>query len=94
MKYVQFHNIKFKMPEYQLLIGLEPSYKNWQKAQNVNIYSILKAYIWFYPFSLVYGLYAFENVDNYGLPLNKLNNGYISRLIWLQMSSHHWSSVI
>ncbi len=43
---VQFHNIKFKMPESQLLIGLETSFKNWQKAQNVNIYSILNAYIW------------------------------------------------
>ncbi len=28
---------------------LEASFKNRQKAQNVNIYSILKAYIWFYP---------------------------------------------
>ncbi len=26
-KYVQFHNIKFKMPESQLLIGLETSFK-------------------------------------------------------------------
>ncbi len=42
-KEVQFHNINFKMPESQLLIGLETSFKNWQKAQNVNIYSILKA---------------------------------------------------
>ncbi len=47
--YVQFHNIKFKMPESQLLIGLETRFKNWEKAQNVNMYSILKAYIWFYP---------------------------------------------
>ncbi len=30
--FVQFHNIKFKMPESQLLIGLETSFKNWQKA--------------------------------------------------------------
>ncbi len=28
IKYVQFHNIKFKMPESQLLIGLEISFKN------------------------------------------------------------------
>ncbi len=41
--YVQFHNIKFKMPESQLLIGLETSFKNWQKALNGNIYYILKA---------------------------------------------------
>ncbi len=33
----------------QLLIGLETSCKNWQKALNVNIYYILKAYIWCYP---------------------------------------------
>ncbi len=37
------------MPESQLLIGLETSFKNWQKAQNVNIDTIVKAYIWFYP---------------------------------------------
>ncbi len=60
------------MPESQFLIGLETSFKNWQKAQNVNIYSILKAYIWFYPLPLAYGLYACENVNNYGLPLKKL----------------------
>ncbi len=48
-KYVQLHNIKFKMPESQLLIGLETSFKNSQKALNVNIYYILKAYIWCYP---------------------------------------------
>ncbi len=29
---VLFHNIKFKMPESQLLIGLETSIRNWQKA--------------------------------------------------------------
>ncbi len=46
---VQFHNIKFKMPDSQLLIGQETSFKNWQKALNVNIYYILKVYIWFYP---------------------------------------------
>ncbi len=51
-KYVQFHNIKLKMPESQLLIGLETSFKNQQKAQNVNIYSILKAYIWCYTLPL------------------------------------------
>ncbi len=27
-KHVQFHNIKFKMPESQLLIGLESSFQN------------------------------------------------------------------
>ncbi len=27
-QYVQFNNIKFKMPESQLLIGLETSFKN------------------------------------------------------------------
>ncbi len=43
-KYVQFHNMKFKMPKSQLLIGLETSFKNWQKAQNVNIYFPSKAY--------------------------------------------------
>ncbi len=37
-KYVQFHNIKFKMPKSQLLIGLETSFKNGQKAQHVIIY--------------------------------------------------------
>ncbi len=37
------------MPESQLLIGLETSFKNGQKALNVNIYYILKAYIWCYP---------------------------------------------
>ncbi len=31
-KCVQFHNITFKMPESQLLIGLETSFKSWQKA--------------------------------------------------------------
>ncbi len=60
------------MPESQLLIGLETSFKNLQKAQNVHIYSILKAYIWFYPLPLVYGLYTCENVENYGWPLNRL----------------------
>ncbi len=48
--YVQFHNIKFKMPQSQLLIELETSFKTWQKAQHVNIPPILKAYIWCYPF--------------------------------------------
>ncbi len=47
--YVQFHNITFKIPEYELLKGLETSFKHRQKAQNVNIYSILKVYICFYP---------------------------------------------
>ncbi len=40
-KKVQFHNIKFKMPESQLLIELETSFKNWQNALNVNMYYIL-----------------------------------------------------
>ncbi len=56
------------MPESQLLIELETSFNNWQKAQNVNIYSILKTYIWCYPLRLAYGVYACENVDNYGIP--------------------------
>ncbi len=37
------------MPESQLLIGLETSFKNGQKALNVTIYYILKAYICCYP---------------------------------------------
>ncbi len=57
------------MPESQLLIGLETSFKNCQKAQNVNMYSILKVYICFYALPLAYGLYDCENVDNYGWPL-------------------------
>ncbi len=44
-KYVQFHNIKFKMPNSQLLIRLETSFKNWQNAQHVNMYFLLKVYI-------------------------------------------------
>ncbi len=40
IKYVQFHNIKFKMPESKLLLGIETSFKNGQKAQNVNSYCI------------------------------------------------------
>ncbi len=49
IKYVQFHNIKVKMPESQLLLGLETNIESWHKAPYVNIYSLLKAYIWFYP---------------------------------------------
>ncbi len=37
------------MPESQLQIGPETSFKKRQKAQNVTIYFVLKAYIWFYP---------------------------------------------
>ncbi len=48
-KYGQFHNIKFKMPTFQLLIWLETSFKNWQKAQHVNIYFLSKVYIYSYP---------------------------------------------
>ncbi len=48
-KYVQFHNIKFKMPKSPPLIELETSFKNGQKAQHVNIYYLSKAYIWCYP---------------------------------------------
>ncbi len=59
------------MPESQLLMGLETSFKNSQKAQNINI---LKAYIWCYPLPLAYGLYTCENVDNYGWPLNESEN--------------------
>ncbi len=72
-KYVQFHNLKFKMPESQLLIGLKTSFKNWQKALNINIYYILKAYIWCYPIPpIVYSLYTCENVDIFGRPLTEL----------------------
>ncbi len=42
-KYVQFDNIKIKMTKSQLLIVLETSFKNWKKAQNVNIYFPSKA---------------------------------------------------
>ncbi len=34
IKYVHFHNIKFKMPKSQLLIRLETSCKNGEKAQH------------------------------------------------------------
>ncbi len=43
---------KIKNARNQLLIQLETSFKNWQKAQNVNIYSIIKVYIWCYPLPL------------------------------------------
>ncbi len=65
------------MPESQLLIGLETSFKNWQKALNVNIYYILKAYIWCYPPPLAYGLYTCENVDIFGWPLTWCNIRYM-----------------
>ncbi len=68
-QYGQFHNIKCKMPKSRLLIGLETSFKNWQKAQHVNIYFISKAYICCYHLLYIYGLYTCENVDNYGWPL-------------------------
>ncbi len=67
-KYVQFHNIKFKMPESQLLIGLETNFQNRQKALNVNINHILKAFIWCYPSPLANGLYTCENVNIFGRP--------------------------
>ncbi len=75
IKYVQFYNIKFKMSESQILIGLATSFKNWQKEQNVYIYSILNVYIYMVlpPPPPTYGLYACENVDNYGLPLINTN---------------------
>ncbi len=84
-KYVQFHNMKFKMPKSQLLIGLETSFKNWQKAQNVNIYVPSKVYIWSYPIPpLVYGLNTCENVDNYGWPLTYLqSHTYITYVVHL-----------
>ncbi len=73
-KYVQFHNIKFKIAKSQLLIGLETSFSNWQKAQHVKMYFPSKVYIWCYPpYPLVYGLYTYENVDNYGWPLSSHN---------------------
>ncbi len=75
-QYVQFHNIKFKMLESQLLIGLETSFKNWQKALNVNIYYILKEYIWCNPLPPAYGLYTCENVDIFGRPLKYLHSTY------------------
>ncbi len=61
------------MPESQLLIGLDTSFKNRQKALNVNIYSI-SVYIksihqLLLPPPLPYGLYAWKNVDNYELSL-------------------------
>ncbi len=48
-KFVQFHYMKFIMPKSQLLIGLQTSLKNWQKAQIVNIYFLTKVYTWYYP---------------------------------------------
>ncbi len=67
IKYVQFHKIKFKMPKSQLLIGLENSFKNWQKAQNVNIYFSSKAYVWFYPFPCTWwGYQMTKTVQNGG----------------------------
>ncbi len=58
------------MPESQIIIGLETSFKNGQKALNVNIYYILKTYIWCYPLPpLAYGLYTCESVDIFGWPL-------------------------
>ncbi len=79
-KYVQFHNIKFKMSKSQLLIGLEMSFNNWQKAKHVNIYFPSKAYIWCYPLPPpTYGLYTCANVDNYGWPLTRFNIWYIEK---------------
>ncbi len=78
------------MPESHLLIRLETSFKNWQKAQNVNIYSILKAYIWFYslPPPIVYGLYTCENVNNYGWPLSPLNLFIKSLFVTISVLRH------
>ncbi len=60
------------MPKSQL-IRLETSFKNSQKAQNVNIYQ--KRTSGFSPSppphsAPAYGLYTCENVNNYGWPLN------------------------
>ncbi len=92
-KYVQFHNMRFKMLKYQLLIGLETSFKNWQKAQNVNIYFPSKVDIWSYP--LVYGLYTCENVDNYGWPLTMVTGRYhLVSTFQKNVSNSHCQSVI
>ncbi len=58
------------MPESQLLIGLETSFKKLTECSECQHILYIKAYIWFYSLPLAYGLYACENIDNYGLPLN------------------------
>ncbi len=71
-KYVQFHNIKYKMPKSLLLIGLETSFKNWQKAQHVTFIPHQKHTSGVSPLPLASVLYTCENVDNYGWPLRDL----------------------
>ncbi len=68
-KYVQFHNMKLKMPNSQLLIGLEtvrkPRMSTFISHQNCTSGLTPSP-------PLVYGLYTCENVDNYGWPLSAL----------------------
>ncbi len=72
-KYAQFHNIKFEMPTSQLLIGLETSFKNWQKAWSMLPFISLKnLHLVLPPSPLAYSLFTCENVDNYGWPLSHL----------------------
>ncbi len=76
-KYVQFHNMKFKMPKSQLLIGLETSFKNRQKAWYWHYLFPIRSVHLVLPPPLAYGLYTCESIANYGKPLIPLNyNNY------------------
>ncbi len=69
-KYVQFHNITFKMPESQLLIGLETSFKNRESIECQHVLYIKSVHLVLSPPPLAYGLYTCENVDIFGRPLS------------------------
>ncbi len=91
IQYVQFHNLKFKMPECHLLIGLETRFKLIESSEFHHLFSI-KSIIWCYPLPLAYGLYACENINHYGWPLTtyltifvslwSMHNSQISNTMW------------
>ncbi len=66
-QYIQFHNIKFKIPKSQTT----HYFKNWQNTQNINMYQ--KYTSCFTPPPQANDVYVCENVDNYGWPLSECN---------------------
>ncbi len=58
------------MPESQLLIGLETSFKLIENSECQHLFYIKSIHLLLPPPHLAYGLYTCENVDNYGWPLS------------------------
>ncbi len=70
IKYVHFHNIKFKMPKSRLLIGLEASFNNDRKLRRYILYQKCTCHT----LPPAYSLYGCEHVDNYGWPISVMTS--------------------